>query len=288
MLLNVILSYLFRNFVLPPRHPRTPLASQRYWEYRDLVMSQTPRKHWKPRISLLKINTQSISAKKLEFQYMVEDTKPDIIIACETWLKPNINSSEFMPPGCDPPFRNDRADGYGGVMIDIKTGLVAERISIMSPCEMVGVKIQTAQPHRLVVLGVYRPTDNNSDYTNCMCDAISSIARKFPKSPLWIAGDTNLPDVNWQTNTISKHRYTKQINELFIDTFAMLGLSQMVTFPTRLDNTLDVFLTNRLSLVNRCEPIPEVSDHDAARTSCHKAKDLSRGRSTYGRKQTLN
>ena len=148
-------------------------------------------------------------------------------------------------------------------MIAIKTGLVAERISIMSPCEMVGVKIQTAQPHPLVVLGVYRPRDNNSDYTNCMCDAISSIARKFPNSPLWIAGDTNLPYVNWQTNTISKHQYTKQINELFIDTFAMLGLSQMVTFPTRLDNTLDVFLTNRPSLVNRCEPIPGVSDHDA-------------------------
>ena len=111
-----------------------------------------PRKHWKSNISLLNVNTQSISAKKLEFQYMVEDAKPDIIVACETWLKPNINSSEFMPPGYDPPFRNDRADGYGGVMIAIKTGLVAERTSIMSPCEMVGVKIQTAQPHPLVVL----------------------------------------------------------------------------------------------------------------------------------------
>ena len=44
----------------------------------------------------------------------------------------------------------------------------------------------------------------------------------------------------------------------------MLGLSQMVTFPTRLDNTLDIFPTNRPSLVNRCEPILGVSDHDAA------------------------
>ena len=149
-------------------------------------------------------------------------------------------------------------------MIAIKTGLVAERIFIMPQCEMIGMKIQTAYPHPLVVLGVNRPMDNNSDYTNCMCDAISSIDRKFPNSPLWIAGDTNLPDVDWQTITISKHQYTKQINEPFIDTFAMLGLSQMVTFPTRHDNTLDVILTNRPSLVNRCEPIPGVSDHDAA------------------------
>ena len=35
----------------------------------------------------------------------------------------------------------------------------------------------------------------------------------------------------------------------------------MVDFPTRLNNTLDIFQTNRPSLVNRCCPIPGVSDH---------------------------
>ena len=65
-------------------------------------------------------------------------------------------------------------------------------------------------------------------------------------------------------NPVSKHQYTKQINEHFLDTFSKLGLSQMVMFPTRLDNTLDVFFTNRPSLVNSCEPVPEISDHDAA------------------------
>jgi hypothetical protein len=37
----------------------------------------------------------------------------------------------------------------------------------------------------------------------------------------------------------------------------------MVDFPTRLNNTLVIFLTNRPSfIVNRCCPIPGVSDHD--------------------------
>ena len=36
----------------------------------------------------------------------------------------------------------------------------------------------------------------------------------------------------------------------------------MVDFSTRLNNTLDIFLTNLPSLVNRCCPIPGVSDHD--------------------------
>ena len=144
---------------------------------------------------------------------------------------------EFMPFGYDPPFRKDRADGNGGVMIAIKTGLTAEQLMIPTPCELVAVKPKTPNTP-LIVIGIYRPTDNNTDYSTSMCDAISSIARKFPNSPLWITGDINLPDIQWKTNTVPKHQYTKQINEHFLDTFSMLGLSQMVTFPTRLDNTL--------------------------------------------------
>lgn len=36
----------------------------------------------------------------------------------------------------------------------------------------------------------------------------------------------------------------------------------IVTFPTRKEHTLDVFLTNRPSLVNQCEPLPDIGDHD--------------------------
>ena len=36
----------------------------------------------------------------------------------------------------------------------------------------------------------------------------------------------------------------------------------MVKFPTRERNTLDVFITNRPSLIQKCKPVPGVSDHD--------------------------
>ena len=41
-------------------------------------------------------------------------------------------------------------------------------------------------------------------------------------------------------------------------------MTQSVSNSTRIDNTLDVFLTNRPSLSNRCEPIPGVSDRECA------------------------
>ena len=41
-------------------------------------------------------------------------------------------------------------------------------------------------------------------------------------------------------------------------------MTQSVSFLTRIDNTLDVSLTNRPSLINRCEPKSGVNDHERA------------------------
>ena len=41
------------------------------------------------------------------------------------------------------------------------------------------------------------------------------------------------------------------------------GFSQAVNFPTRGNNILDVFITNRPSLVHSCSPIAGISDHEA-------------------------
>ena len=42
-----------------------------------------------------------------------------------------------------------------------------------------------------------------------------------------------------------------------------LGLLQIVTFPTRQCNILNIFITNRPSLLRSCTSIPGISDHEA-------------------------
>ena len=42
----------------------------------------------------------------------------------------------------------------------------------------------------------------------------------------------------------------------------MHSLTQIVDFPTRINNILDVFITNRPSLVKQCYPQPGISDHE--------------------------
>lgn len=48
----------------------------------------------------------------------------------------------------------------------------------------------------------------------------------------------------------------------FLDLIHDSNLEQIVSFPTRKDHVLDLFMTNRPSLVNRCESLPGIVDHD--------------------------
>ena len=79
---------------------------------------------------------------------------------------------------------------------------------------------------------------------------------------MWIGGDANLPDVNWASDSVNGHRYSVPINQTFIDTVNDMDCEQLVYFPTGLESTFDIFCTNRPTLIDRCVPLPGVSDHD--------------------------
>ena len=97
-----------------------------------------------------------------------------------------------------------------------------------------------------------------------MCSQIESIATNNKKAVLWLGGDLNLPDINWSTGSITGHQNTRAINERFLNMLHRTGLEQVVEFNTRKNVTLDLFLTNRPSLVRRCFAGPGIgqSDHD--------------------------
>ena len=65
----------------------------------------------------------------------------------------------------------------------------------------------------LIVGLVYRPTDNNFEYTEDLCNAVSYIGRTYKNSTIWIGGDFNLPDIDWKTNSIVGHNYLIPIDK---------------------------------------------------------------------------
>ena len=88
-------------------------SSQTY----DDIPCSTPKKTLqgtvkKNSLSCIVVNTQSILSKKESLWQVLETEAPDIIIACETWLKPDVHDSEVIPTDLEYDiFRKDRVDG---------------------------------------------------------------------------------------------------------------------------------------------------------------------------------
>ena len=149
--------------------------------------------------------------------------------------------------------RNDRKRGpHGGIAIIAKAEFDAVEIELTTKTEFVAALFvckNLKQP--LIVGSVYRPSDNIFEYTEDLCNAVSYIGRTYKNSAIWIGGDFNLPDIESKTNSIVSHNYLIPINKSILDMIQDLGAEQMVDFPTRKDNILDMFVTNQPSLVNK-------------------------------------
>jgi hypothetical protein len=156
--------------------------------------------------------------------------------------------------------RKDREDGYGGVLIAFKKNFIFEAITVKQNVECQFLKIQLSKS--LLIGCINRPPKSNIDYARELQEAIRSVMKNNRSSVLWLSGDFNLPDIDWEANNITGSQNSKQINEIYMDIIAENFREQMVNFPTRGTNILDLFTTNRPSLVNRCQPLPGLGDHD--------------------------
>ena len=95
-----------------------------------------------------------------------------------------------------------------------------------------------------------------------ICQLIAEICSKYRSAIIWITGDMNLPNINWNLNSVTGNSYLQYISNSLIDEFNSGGFIRMVELPTRGNNILDQFATNRPSMVQHIEVIPGISDHE--------------------------
>jgi hypothetical protein len=212
------------------------------------------------------VNCRSIVSKQAEVLNLVEGTRTDIIIGTESWLTKDIKDSEICPVGYNI-FRKDRLNGKGGgVFIMVSNEYVSSKPDIQVPpeVEMTWAQVQVVGSKILKICSFYRPPNSND---NSYLEALNTSLSQIPENhQIWVAGDFNLGDIDWTTSSPSaKGQHVNTATQL-ISIADDHGLTQMVDKPTRLTettaNTLDLFFTNCPSMVNRCEVIPGISDHD--------------------------
>ncbi|CAC5398880.1 unnamed protein product [Mytilus coruscus] len=152
-----------------------------------------------------KHSTLNISTNPLMADTIIESTEPDVIKGTETWLDPNIKSSEIIPDyfHYDTEHRDRPKDPHGGVMIAAKQTLRLGNIIKSTDIELLTGTINLEGKKKILIGAFYRPHDKTDDtYLNKMKDEINNIRAKHQKDIFLIGGDFNLPDINWAEQTI--------------------------------------------------------------------------------------
>ena len=120
-----------------------------------------------------------------------------------------------------------------------------------------------------LLVGVYRPPQAPFDkFDDCLC-VIQDFIDHLPGSPeLYIAGDFNLPFVDWSSKSMkpntSKSASDTNSGLAFMEFISSNFLEQLVDEPTRKDqNILDLILSNNIDLIHGLSVSKtEKSDHD--------------------------
>ena len=232
-----------------PTHHSSPVAPKR-------------KKSSIKRLKVQVVNFDSMYAKKDILASNLHNENIDIIIGAETHLDGNLLNSEILPPNYTA-IRNDRNRSGGGVAIIHKIDLQVTEIRRPKNVELVAAKVQCHGKKPLIICAVYRPPNNNREYMDTLCATIRDIYNSHPGCAFWCGGDFNLPDIYWPDETISGSQYPKYINQALLDLLRSCNLDQIVDFPTRINNTLEIMLTNRPTLVHKITPYPGLSDHDS-------------------------
>ena len=193
---------------------------------------------------------------------MVDSVKPDIIVGTESWLRPDIINSEIFPSNYKV-YRRDRDTSGGGVFIAVTDEILSTRQQhLETSCEMAWAKISIVGCKDLYVCSYYRPKADDRDSLDLLFSSLDRICNS-KNCHIWLAGDFNFPGINWTSKTLKHNCPSSDLHELFVKSLDDYGLTQMVDKPTRLSNTLDLFMTNNPTLISEIKVIPGLADHDA-------------------------
>jgi hypothetical protein len=218
-------------------------------------------------LNAILINTNSIKSitKTTQLKTTIQSNNPDIMFLVETKIDENYPTYSFLPPNYNA-IRKDRSIHGGGVLIAFRDDIVAEPLTnLNSNCEIVWTKVHFTRNKSIYFASYYRPPNDHLQLLEALHESLTKLYRtqKIPPNVV-IAGDFNLPDINWSKQQITNNRTASKHNKL-LEIINKFGLQNMLNNPTRIDsgNILDLILTSNPSIIVNTHTTPGMSDHEA-------------------------
>ena len=127
-------------------------------------------------------------------------------------------------------------------------------------CKIKWAKLKVASGKNLYIASYYRPHVNDEGSLMQLELSLSKVPRN--NSHIWIAGDMNLPGINWPSQSLKTPCPSPAQHTLFLNILTDHGLTQVIDKPKREKNVLDLMAVNNPTLLNPIEIIPGIADHD--------------------------
>jgi hypothetical protein len=209
----------------------------------------------------LVVNCQSLKNKGPCFAAAVDYIKPDLILGTESWLDSSVKDNEMFPPGYNV-YRKDRNLHGGGVFTAVKDCYNSSSVAESdSNCEIAWTRVELCGSQDMFVASFYRPTDSGNETMESLEESLLSLPPCSENKPLILGGDFNLPDILWSQDCIKQGAAKPALSRQLLTIAANMGLAQTQEEPTRGDNTLDLYFTNRPGLIKNSQTVPGIGDH---------------------------
>ena len=215
------------------------------------------------KLSVCHANVRSIrSLEKFEHIRIELTEKYDIITLSETWLTSENSSEDYSIPNYDGPLRRDRADGYGGLAVWIKSNLYSKHRKDLEDNQFENLWLEIRNNNeRFLLCCLYKPPVLNKDFWQFLNQNYSQ-AFSISNLPILLTGD-----LNSDPNTIDG-KYLKEF-------CSHNNLNLLITSPTRITplsaTILDQFISNSRNLILSTSvgpPLPSC-DHAVISAVCN-------------------
>lgn len=214
-------------------------------------------------------NLNSLTSKFNEFELVVNNLNPTIILITETWLNADKLDSLVALPNYTL-YRSDRQTKRGGgSCIYVKTEFGSVKITVQQnhmyqtgENDSIWLNVKIGRTEFLIAC-IYRPPDSSIEKDAIMLNSLQNAAEQ--NSNLLIFGDFNFPDINWTNPTIGN---SNNATTLFMDMYMNCNFTQLIESPTRYrkndkPSLIDLILVTDPDMISFVQILPPIgiSDH---------------------------
>ena len=185
----------------------------------------------------------------------------------ETKIDETISSVELFPASCPyNVYRKDRNLHGGGVMLLINKELPHMSLKeLENDSESVWVKIFANGTSHYIASWYREPSGSCEDFQffRNQLEYIKSQSRRSKLPSVHVLGDFNFREIVWPDRlNKNKTMLSQSDGQVSIDIMNDHGLEQLIHFPTREENTLDLIITSIPGQFQDIHSADKLSDHD--------------------------